>query len=370
MESTARGSNLKTIVPWLPNEIIIQIIQAVPRCADRGVLCRTSRRFHSLSAPVLYWSVELRTPVSIVAFCFAVLSNSALAELVRSFTVVETLHLHYFVLLPDQIVDAIKTLVNLEDVSIPITFMSEGNLSELLRWTFPHLVRCSLGSRAARWSSTEQEDTLASFLLRHRALKTLHVQDWAVLPETWPSGSARIPLLHLEHLRCPGEVIPVIATNSLKEARIYWMEDEPNDTEGIFLALRSMARTDIPFVCSNDACDDCFPEIVNFLSRNIPHTKTLHLQMHNIYADRGKIDDLKEYLPRFAGLVFFWIESSVGPGAWGPEAEGPITHRDFVDACPSLEACCIYFHAWRKVGGMWEVFPVENFKELSGITLR
>ncbi|KAJ7490841.1 hypothetical protein FB451DRAFT_1221228 [Mycena latifolia] len=362
-----RGS--KSIFHWLPNEIITQIIQATPRRADRRALCRTSKLFHALAAPVLYRAVDICTFAELETFCSAVLSNPALAELVRSFTAVfNPDEYSYDIWLPRQLVDATKALVHLEALSIPIGLVPDENLRELLRWTFPHLVRCSLGSKAARWSSTEQDDTLASFLLRHRALKTLHVQDWDPL-ETWLSGSARIPLLHLEHLRCPGGVLPAIVTSSLKEARIYWVEYEPNDAEGTFHALKSMVRTDVPFVCSNDACDGSFSAIVDSLSRNIPHTKTLHLQMYNLYADcnRSKMDDLKKYLSRFTGLAFLWIESTLGSDAWG---DGPMTVGDFSDACPSLEACCIELLAWRKMNGTWDVFPPEDFKALCGIFLR
>ncbi|KAJ7490775.1 hypothetical protein FB451DRAFT_1552386 [Mycena latifolia] len=80
MDSTPRGS--KTISQWLPNEIITQTIQAVPRRADQGVLCRTSKLLHGLGAPVLYRAMDLRTYASIDAVCSTVLSNPALAELV------------------------------------------------------------------------------------------------------------------------------------------------------------------------------------------------------------------------------------------------------------------------------------------------
>ncbi|KAJ7434873.1 hypothetical protein FB451DRAFT_1466175 [Mycena latifolia] len=268
MDSTPRGS--KPISQWLPNEIITQIIQALPRRADQGVLCRTSKLLHGLGAPVLYYAVDLRTYTSIDAFCSTVLSNPALAEFRR------------------QLVDATKTLVNLEAVSIPIALLPNINLRELFRWTFPRLSQCSLGSRDARWSSTQREDTLGSFLGRHPGLQNLHVQYGGTL-DPWPAAFTRIPLRRLEHLKCPVKLVPSITTSVLKEAWIswYWDEDEePDDLRAIGLALNSMTRTEVPFISSNDIFehDNNVMEIVHTLSMYIPHTKTFHLQLFDLHS--------------------------------------------------------------------------------------
>jgi hypothetical protein len=85
MDLTRRTS--KAISEWFPNEIITQIIEAAPQTADREALCRASKLFHGLCAPILYRTVVLDNFISVAAFCSAVLSNRALAELVRSFTV-------------------------------------------------------------------------------------------------------------------------------------------------------------------------------------------------------------------------------------------------------------------------------------------
>ncbi|KAJ7476744.1 hypothetical protein FB451DRAFT_1243879 [Mycena latifolia] len=371
MEPAPRGS--ASILQWLPNETVAQIIQAAPCDADRVALCGTSKLFYGLGLPVLYRSVRIQYLASIEAFCSAVLSNPALAEHVRSFTITNRGgggDLLWFHRISAKILHAVKTLLRIEHLSIPIFLLSGEPVQELLGSTFPHLLRCSLGTRTHRWSSTERKDTLASFLIRHPALETLHIQYWGGL-EAWPSASGRIPLPHLERLRCPSKLIFCMETSGLKEASLYW-EDNTDAVETI-LALKSMIRPDVPFVCSNSLYSHHdFAALVDVISKNLPQTTTLHLSLHRLESRDDKLNHLRTCLPRFAGLVFLWIEARI---PWASEVsedseqDERITVQRFGNVCPTLHACCFYERGWRKVGGMWEVFSVEDFKALSGISL-
>ncbi|KAJ7467474.1 hypothetical protein FB451DRAFT_393760 [Mycena latifolia] len=265
-----------------------------------------------------------------------------------------------------------KALLRLECLSIDITSLKGEHLQELFRSTFPHLVHCSLGTHDSHWSSPEPEDTLASFLLRHPALKTLHIQYWNEL-EVWPSTSARIPLLHLERLRCPARLVPYIFSHSLAEVVLYWVDvdSEQNEVEKTFVTLKEMmSRTEISFLCINYAFEDDFPEIVDSLSRNIPHTKTLRLALLDYPDDpREIIRHLRDCLSSFTGLIFLSLECICEPDRYlsGAEDEDPQTVQAFGDACRTLEGCRLQKCAWRKVDGIWENHPLEDFMVLAGI---
>jgi hypothetical protein len=83
MVLTRRG--YKAISRWLPNEIITEIVCAVP-WADQASLCRVSKLFHGICLPVLYRVVQLKSARGITSFCNTVPSNPAIAGYVRSLT--------------------------------------------------------------------------------------------------------------------------------------------------------------------------------------------------------------------------------------------------------------------------------------------
>jgi hypothetical protein len=49
------------------------------------------------------------------------------------------------------------------------------------------------------------------------------------------------------------------------------------DIERTIVALGAMTRTDVPFTIYNEDCDSYFPEVLDSISRNIPHTRRLKL---------------------------------------------------------------------------------------------
>ncbi|KAJ7490857.1 hypothetical protein FB451DRAFT_626723 [Mycena latifolia] len=350
----------------LPNEIITEIIVAALQ-TDRASLCRVSQLFHALCLPVLYGVVRLETHASAVAFCSAIISNSALAALVRSLTVASSCFPITASRLSRLLADSSKSLLRVEILSIDLMLLQDGHLRELLACTFPHLVQCSLGTKERHWNSTEREDTLASFLTRHPALTKLRIQDW-IVRESSPSVSPRIPLQHLKHLSCPIKFVPSIAASNLKEARLYWDVD---NIECTISALKSMTRPNEPFVCSNDVFAPIpFSDIVDSISKNIPHIKTLHLRLYQLHSLRGTLDNLRTSLSRFTGLAYLSIEYvlTIDSQFLGDtEAGEQLIVQGFGDVCPTLEACRFYSRAWRKVDNTWELCHAENFKALSCI---
>ncbi|KAJ7684217.1 hypothetical protein DFH06DRAFT_1462596 [Mycena polygramma] len=353
----------KSISRWLPNEIISQIIEAAS-FDDLAALCRTCKLFHAIGIPVLYRVVRLRGE-SVEAFCSTVLGNTPkFAELVRSFTTDDNVKL---VLEQTPLVlNCVKTLSRIEDISIKGSHLWKARL-KVMACTFPHLLRCLVSIKDRHWTSLQQEDTVASFLIRHPALKSVEIiHSWYA--DSWPSTSARIPLLNLERIRAPPRFLPSILARGLKEVRLEWLEKEP--AEPIFSILGPMTRSDVPFVYSNFCRGDQCAEIVDSISRNVPHTKTLCMDIHMLSSMVRKeiIVQFMESLPLFTELQFFGIQTKGDvPGAtWGETDE--ITVQDFGDVCSTLQLCRLNKNAWRKIDGSWEPFPVEGFYALAGIT--
>ncbi|KAJ7490795.1 hypothetical protein FB451DRAFT_1221088 [Mycena latifolia] len=349
----------KAISRWLPNEIITEIVLAAPQ-SDRASLCRVSKLFHALCLPVLYRVVHIQTRASAEAFGLSILSDTALGPLVRSFTIYDRLS--------PLVLDVCKILSKLEDLSVPVA--SIPGLRELLLCTFPQLSRCNMGTGGGDWSSKDK-DNLVSFLLRHPALETLYI------PEVWPSmPKTRLPLGRLQQLECPAAFVPFIIAHNLHKARLDWYDcegDVPCDVEKTIIALKSMTCTNVPFVYSIDVYTLQFAEIVDSISRNLPHTKTLRLKLNLSF--RIPQDHLMNCLPCLTRLAFLSLECL--PRFDGDkfihtlrdtEEEDQQIARAFGDVCPTLEVCRLNRSAWRNSNGTWEAFSEEEFKELFGIS--
>ncbi|KAJ7687267.1 hypothetical protein B0H17DRAFT_1136390 [Mycena rosella] len=351
----------KAISRWLPNEIITEIVQAAPR-SDQASLCRVSKLFRDLCLPILYRVVDLQANASVAEFGHTVLSNPALAGLVRSYSVGPSMSMND---VSPILVDSSKAFVRLEALSIHRRLLTETGLENLLRWTFPHLVRCNLSLVSSGYSHTEPH-TLASFLIRHSGLEKLHIRDFSYgLPR--PSTSACIPLLRLQQLGCPSRIIPFIAALRLKRVKLYWDDDlDVGEIENTFVALKAMITSDVLFISSNANCDKNLSAVVDSLSRNLPHTRTLQLLSFFSPPLTEVIGHLKNYLPRFTGLAFLSVqyEGFQAKPSTGKEEE---EINVLGDVCPTLQACRLHQRAWRKVDGMWETYPLTDFDALAGL---
>ncbi|KAJ7687271.1 hypothetical protein B0H17DRAFT_1180915 [Mycena rosella] len=217
------------------------------------------------------------------------------------------------------------------------------------------------------WSAMEQQDMLASFLIRHPGLENLRIPTSFYAPGQ-SSPSDRIPLLRLQQLECPSKILPSIVAPRMKRVKLYWdaCDDDLDvgEIENTFVALKAMIPSDVPFICSNDGCNENLSTVVDSLSRNLPHTRTLQLYLYNCPLWDWVVGHLKDCLPRFMGLTFLslhgsWVELSIQE-----EEEGI---NVLSDACPTLEACRLHQRAWRKVEGMWETYPLTDFDALAGL---
>ncbi|KAJ7687645.1 hypothetical protein B0H17DRAFT_1180796 [Mycena rosella] len=355
----------KAISRWLPNETITEIVQAAPR-SDQASLCRVSKLFRDLCLPILYRVVDLEADASVADFGDTVLSNAALAGLVRSYSVNYPragMSIAAKSLSPI-LVNSSKTFVRLEALSINFVLLTDTDIETLLRWTFPHLVRCSLGTASSHWSDTEQQDTLASFLIRHPELENLRIQAFPYALER-SSEAVRIPLLRLQQLRCPSRIIPSIVAPRIKRVKMYWDDGGLDDVDTIFVALKAMVPSDVPLTCSTINCNKhLYSEVVDSLSRNLPYTRTLQLYLYDSPAWNEVIGHLKNCLPRFTGLAFLSVHNS----SWVIPTRNEEEEINVLgDACSTLEVCRLDRRAWRKVDGMWETYPLTDFDALAGL---
>ncbi|KAJ7629581.1 hypothetical protein B0H17DRAFT_1218142 [Mycena rosella] len=344
----------KAISRWLPNEIITEIVQLTLR-SDQASLSRVSTLFRDLCLPILYRVVRLNSRASVAGFGAAVLSNNALAELVRSYTAAD-----FFGVPSSLLMDSSKALIRLESLSLHQS-LAGADLRALLGLTFPHLVRCRLRTATLQlgpkyaFPSAEKQDVLMSFLLRHPALENLHIEDPYHM-EVWPSQSARIPLLHLQRLRCPAKIVPSIDTTNLRRARLCW------NTGVLILSNPPKSKT-------SSFRFGRWPTPIS--PSNMPNMRTLQLGLTfgptHIDEHNEIMGHLKNYLPRFMTLAFLSLEyTTIWPSA--PTFDEKQAIDSLSTVCPTLEACRLHDHAWRKMAGRWEEYAVEEFEALAGLS--
>ncbi|KAJ6585597.1 hypothetical protein B0H19DRAFT_425093 [Mycena capillaripes] len=261
-----------------------------------------------------------------------------------------------------------RKLLHLEQLSIRIAVWEEHR-DTFLRCSFPHLLSCHLG--LATIGEGGIFPLVTSFLERHPSLRTFSTPLKAFSRD---GADPLIPfsLPHLQNFRGPATLVPVISgTQDLREVRLSWFrQHSAQDIEEIARTLKSMTREDFPFICSNYDCDNSFIEVLESISRNLPHTNTLEMRGYGFnVSNEIKLSHLKNCLPRFTGLRVLSLAMAVDDDdpASREEATRRMT-RDLGDICPSLEACRLNTYAWRKVNAMWEQYPADDFPELASIS--
>ncbi|KAJ7235164.1 hypothetical protein B0H12DRAFT_150517 [Mycena haematopus] len=323
----------------LPDEVICEIIEIVP-LSDLAILCGTSKLLHALGVPILYRTVELSERASIETFCSTVLANPGkFAELVRTFTVTAGYRVSAMLDIDNTpfLADCCNALQRIENLSLD-NFLHHTQ-RQMQSGTFPHLVRCTLSAvEDGRWASTEHRDWVAAFLLRHPVLESIWITDHPNF-ESWPSTSAPIPMLNLQHLRAPPKFLSSITGTQLKDVRIQW-SSRYEQVGAAFTTLKSLAADDTPFTCCTDCWADQVEEIVDAVSQHLPHTRTLQMEVQTILPLHHVLPCFARCLPRLTGLAFlsFLNISSDHSTIFGDKAQSGQT-RALVDVCPTLEAC-------------------------------
>ncbi|KAJ6566975.1 hypothetical protein B0H19DRAFT_716308 [Mycena capillaripes] len=351
----------RAISRWLPNEVIIEIIQFTAK-ADQAALCRVSKLFHDLCLPILYREVHLKSYGCAAAFCSIIMKNPIRADAVRS------------IIAPDfdeagfRLFPALRSLLHtppqliqrLEHLSVTIDEFDPF----LTQCTFPHLVTCEL--RLLSGNSPPPDDLVVSFLVRHPTLTRIHLRNHRTLLQT---SSPKIQLPNLQYYTGNAPLLLHLNANCLREASVRWFQAQYADAEKIIIALGSLTRASVPFRLSNEDVRHK-PGLMDSLSRHMPHMQSLRLRE---VLDRPVWNEFENaitsFLGRFTQLAYLAIESSrPNPSVWQFEPENRIIVETWGNACPTLEACCFNGRAWRKVDRNWETFPIDEFRIVAGFT--
>ncbi|KAJ6510755.1 hypothetical protein C8R45DRAFT_395776 [Mycena sanguinolenta] len=186
---------------WLPNEVIVQIIQHSAQ-ADQAILARASKLFHDLCLPILYRVVKIADfPDTIASFHSAIIENPSRADVVRSFTLVRPHdNLNHFSIQSrrDLLIATLKLMLNLDHLSVSRMALNEYYRRILLaECNFPRLSSCDIW--VPRYSSTTPPaDLVAGFLARHPNLKRVHLHSHPAM-DVDVEPSVRISLPNLEY---------------------------------------------------------------------------------------------------------------------------------------------------------------------------
>ncbi|KAF7361550.1 F-box domain-containing protein [Mycena sanguinolenta] len=347
---------------WLPNEVLVQIIQHSPK-VDQATLCRVSKLIRDLSLPVLYRIVRIKDTDSVTFFCSAIIGNPFRADAVRFFTL-DPLYdndVRY-----DLILATLELMLRLEHLSIaPFTLDDSHSFMLLENCTFPQLISCDLWVPGDSLDTpltldVSPSDLAVGFLARHSTLQRIHFRSDHTMV---PSQSAYITLPNLEFYEGDAAFIPIIDGNGLKEVALTWRRidnDHFNVDTGIIIRLNSMTTPDSPFVSSHRSryWDD-LSQILTSVSQHMRHTQTLRLQFSTTFMrlSQERIIYITGCLRQLTCLVYFDMAYPAEFSSWplGRKDEKQLMAQDqnvaegWGAACPSLRACSFNLRAFRKV---------------------
>ncbi|KAF7361588.1 hypothetical protein MSAN_01192900 [Mycena sanguinolenta] len=349
---------------WLPNELLVHIIQQSPN-ADQAALCRLSKLFRDLCLPVLYRAVKLKDPCSSTAFCSGIIENSSRADVVRSFILDVSYEDFRIDGRDDLVLASLKLMSRLEHFSFSGLMLDANHHSRILleEYHFPQLISCNLWFPTF---STPLSDLVALFLTRHPTLKRVHLHSNSRMVT---SRSPRISLPNLEIYVGKAPFILGIDAIRLKEVQLTWSDTDSADVDKIISRISSMTNPKLPFVSSHIYSSDNYSQIMISVSTHMSHTRNLRLRrskkslwFYSVNHDRDMIRHIMECLSGFTNLVYLTIN-----WAHHSKAENWSVVERLVKVCPTLEACCSSRDAWRKVNGQWEECELEEFEVLAGL---
>ncbi|KAJ6513574.1 hypothetical protein C8R47DRAFT_1091336 [Mycena vitilis] len=379
-QAAATEAASREILRLCPNEIVTEIIQHTSR-PDQLTLCRVSKAFHRLSLPMLIRAIHINEQCSGVALCQSFIDNHGRAEAVRSLTVVYMYFEFWLALqgLPDLstlLSQSLPLMLNLQQLSLhPYILQTEHMLRLLQDAVFPKLQSCDIVPRTMENAlnsivPAEYLLTLSSFLNRHPSLKRLRIPSRNRITT---SPEIRISLPRLQYYDGPHYIAPLLVTRGLREARLWWDEADMPSIYPTISALGELADRDMPFryVHEHHSTYEEIPTVVDAVSRHIPQTTSLLTRgQHPRGAmDEESIVDLIPALQRFKrGLVYLalgWRRTHPQHAPTGYEQD-QVALEKLARACPTLQACCLNDHAWKKGNGTWEIVSLEQFSELVG----
>lgn len=163
---------------------------------------------------------------------------------------------------------AMNLMSRLEHLTIRVNSFTMPERISLL--TFPQLLSCrlTLGRTIDTGGSM-----IASFLTRHPTLKCVRTD----------CHSSQVSLPNLQYFEGYADYAPILAqgiTRGLKAARMIWHSGRrPQDVNAVVAALASLTNPTLPFVSSHKFVSREYSIVLSSLSRHIPHTRSLGIQL-------------------------------------------------------------------------------------------
>ncbi|KAF7361579.1 hypothetical protein MSAN_01191900 [Mycena sanguinolenta] len=366
---------------WLPNELLVQIIQHFSK-AEQATLCRICKLFRDLCLPVLYRDVKIKNTQSVHSFCAGVIENPSRADTVRSL-VLDLPYNPYTRIRRKLILTSLKLMLRLTHLSISPCVLDNrhgGRCALLEECSLPRLISCDI--TVPRWGVLDSPlqnstaDLVAVFLARHPTLKHVRIQ-----VDSYDSGSCRMVTspsirVSLPNLECyEGDAVfmPAIDAMDLKEVRLVWPSKD-EDIEKIVTRISPMTNPDVSFICSHVYWGDrSLDQIMTAVSTHMPHPRTLRLRCFGTFPfstlNHNTIRRITECLPKFTKLVHLAIHHGRDyyAASRGNKDKDRVAVKRWGESCPTLEACFLNYYAWRKVGGRWEEYSIEEFWILAGL---
>ncbi|KAJ7612241.1 hypothetical protein FB45DRAFT_1009431 [Roridomyces roridus] len=361
------------ITRWLPNEVLIEVIDHAPGIPDLESLSRVSKLFHALTLPVLHRFIVLDTGRlsndGLKSFCAAMLKHPQRAQATRSMNVTFDNDFSQF---PDYdlIFQILKLMKKLEylcliDFSQILPTMA-AHLGDSL--SFPDLRTCRLGLAS---EDKKNEAPLLRFLVSHPHLT--HVRLWVPGFHDAESAQLRTCLPNLRHYQGTAGFLPYVSSNALTKARVAGWGGAFDD-ERIAESLKVMtADSDGALVLSNDchfADGDALRDNLTSLSLHIPYVTSLQIRSWTLQFDMEVLENVSGSLESFNRLIYFALNYTNSEARFVGDDDHSRRRQNvalkWAETCPTLKACCIVDVAWRKVDDRWEEYQREDFEIETG----
>ncbi|KAJ7651171.1 hypothetical protein FB45DRAFT_32073 [Roridomyces roridus] len=360
----------------LPNELLTEIVEYLPRRADQASLCLISKLFHDVSLPFFDRTVVLPMTRSrqLKAFFRSIIAHPERADATRSLTFTnQTSLLDFNPFFYDLLIESTRLMKNLEhlrvqDWSETATMTEPSIISCLAFLTFPCLSTCRIEILpVAQGLGSNCHVAIGDFLERHPTITHLRL---------WPYGGFHDPthtgalLPRLEHYDGNLHFLTMLSSRCLRAARFPWVLDW-EEIDSPLEALPSLLDARLPTVLSfDDSCPsyNAIPSTLSALPDYIPNLTSLKIcaRSMRVHSQTSVLNCLKECLPRFSGLKYIAFEHS-DPTLVSTN-DDLLALQAWADVTPSFKACSIRQRAWRKVDGLWEEYREEEFDVEAGFS--
>ncbi|KAJ6592908.1 hypothetical protein B0H19DRAFT_1088750 [Mycena capillaripes] len=353
----------KSIIRWLPNEILAEVIRysASDSYRDLLALCRTSRLINGLAISILYRNICLTT-LSATQKLFATLRKHAAASprahLVRRLKIASGEN-DDDLQLSDDLIDDLAAVFpsfrHLRSLELLVHAPLDALLSDL---HFPELVLLR-SSVAPSFSAA-----LRSFINRHPTLTSLELfRSRGNLPMhgTLMPDLGTLTLPYLTNYSGPGCFASglIVETKSLQTLTVTWYTDDPS----LAPALAALGACTSPTTATSALgtfCDSVSElEMLRCIVQSMPHVAVVQLYRIITAADRFSQDAVREIaaiLRRFSALyVLKFLDSGADPD----HAQWLSTDRRIVKswgkASPTLFMIELHGRVWKRTDNIWVV---------------